>query len=86
MQAMICKGNERIPVEVTGLDDPRLAQLIDTHGRSSVLVDGQPIPDPDAVVEAADPDAVSIEFGGATSPAPEATTEATEQAQEAPGA
>lgn len=40
MIAIVHKGAEKIPVQVTGLDDPRLQTLCDTHGHDAVHVDG----------------------------------------------
>lgn len=38
--AMVHKGAEKIPVQITGEDDPRLHTLVQTHGADAVHVDG----------------------------------------------
>ncbi len=38
--AMVHKGAEKIPVQITGMDDPRLQALANEHGPGAVFVDG----------------------------------------------
>lgn len=39
--ALVLKGADKIPVEITGMDDPALKALVDLHGPEFVEVDGK---------------------------------------------